>query len=127
MILMRGDLTEKVIAEVLRSGRADQQFLDVLAMMLDPPTGKKPKYRLKLRYARSARPKGKTYDEAALVAELRELKARGLSRGEEKRQRGLIEAKYGIKPRTAQEAMARAEADDRLWDCLEALDARLRK
>lgn len=127
MILMRGDLTEKVIAEVLRSGRADQQFLDVLAMMLDPPTGKKPKYRLELRYARSARPKSKTFDEAALVAELRELKARGLKRGEQKRQRALIETKHGIKRRTAQEAAARAGAADRLWSWVEALDAQVRK
>lgn len=127
MILMRSGLTEKAIADVLRSERADQSFLNALAMMLDPAPGKQPTYRLKLKYFRDNRPKGKKFDEAALVADLRELAAGGLSRGEVKRERQLIELKHDVDPKTAREAIKRADADDQLWNLLEALDKKLRE
>lgn len=121
-LLFRRGLTEKKIAEVLRSGKADQAFLDGLAMLLDPYPGKRPLYKLALKMRARHRPKGKTFDENALVDALCELKGKNLSRGEEKRQRSLIRDRFGVSARTAENALRAAEEADELWEWLEKLE-----
>lgn len=119
-MLHSSGLTEKSIAEVLRSGQADQHFLNGLAMLLDPGI-KKPLYRLHLQKARAHRPKGATYDENALVDELRELDRSQLSRGEKKAVRVDILNRYGISDRTARLALQEADKFDQIWERMKEL------
>lgn len=118
MLIARG-LTEKRLADYLRSGNVDQAFLDMLAMLLDPP-GKGPLYRLQIVNGSASRPKGATYDEGALVDELRALEAKGLTRGEKKSARMDILARFGISERTARAAVREADEMDALWELVKA-------
>ena len=119
-MLHSSGLTEKSIADVLRSGQADQNFLNGLAMLLDPGI-KKPLYRLHLQKARAHRPKGATYDENALVDELRKLDRSQLSRGEKKAARMDILNRYRISDRTARLALQEADKFDQIWEWMKEL------
>lgn len=114
-------LTEKKLADYLRSGQADQGFLNGLAMSLDPPANKKPLYRLYIQRAQAHRPKGTTFDENALVKELRELERSQLKRGEKKAARMDILNRYKISDRTARLALQEAEKFDQLWERMKEL------
>lgn len=122
MLISQG-LTEKKLADYLRSGKADQRFLNILAMILDPPPNKKPLYRLHLQKARAHRPKGATYDEAALVSDLRELEQSQLNRGEKKAARIDVLARYGVSDRTARLAMQEANNQDQIWEWMQSREA----
>lgn len=113
-------LTEAALAKVLRSGEADQLFLNGIAMLLDPGI-KKPLYRLHLQKARAHRPKGATYDENALVEDLRALDCSPLSRGEKKAARMDILNRYGISDRTARLALQEADKFDQIWERMKEL------
>lgn len=119
-MLHSSGLTEKSIADVLRSGQADQNFLNGLAMLLDPGI-KKPLYRLHLQKARAHRPKGATYDENALIEELRALDCSQLSRGEKKAARMDILNRYRISDRTARLALQEADKFDQIWEWMKEL------
>lgn len=114
-------LTEKKLADYLRSGQADQGFLNGLAMSLDPPANKKPLYRLYIQRAQAHRPRGATYDENALVEDLRALECSQLSRGERKAARMDILNRYGISDRTARLALQEADKQDQIWERMKEL------
>lgn len=114
-MLLTPGLTEKKIADHLRSGKADQAFLDGIAFILDHPPHKKPRYRLKLVSGQAHRPRGATYDEAALVEDLRALEASSKTRGEKKRERMDVLEKHGVSERTARAATKTADEMDAIW------------
>lgn len=115
LMLIGHELTEAAIARVLRSGSADQRFLDGLAMLLDPPPGKKPRYSLRLSFKAASRPRGAKIDEAALVAELRALAASLLSRGKKKQKRAEILERLKVSSGTATAALRRAKKREAIW------------
>lgn len=124
MLLSKG-LTEKALADVLRSGRADQSFLNGLAMLLDPLPGKVPRYRLQIKNGAEGREKGPTFDVNALVAALRDLEAREPNKSKRKPLRAEILERFGVSERTASAAVKRADDDDALARRLDELSKKL--
>lgn len=126
-LLHSSGLTEKKLADFLRSGKADQNFLNGLAVCLDPSPTQIPVYRLTLKYNKSQRPRGKTFDEDALVKAWREMEDSSLSRGEKKRQKHLILERFGVSERTAQIAVREAIEFEELSEWLDRIEARENK
>lgn len=119
MLMSRG-LTEKKLADYLRAGNIDQAFLNGIAMLLDPPAHKYPLYRLRVVRGKAHRPNGVTFDEVALVDDLRTLEASDLTRGERKAGRLDIFKKYGVSERTARAACKRADELDAVWEMMQS-------
>lgn len=115
-------LTEAELAKVLRSGEADQLFLNAIAMLLDPGN-REPVYRLQLVRTKSHRPHGATYDTKALVADLRALECESLSRGKKKGRRMDILSKYGVSDRTARDALREADEAAEIFNLLKKWEA----
>lgn len=111
-MLLSAGLTAGAIAEVLRSGNADQRFLDGLALMLDPG-GKKPLYRLHLARGNAHRPKGATFDEIALGSAM--LALDDLPRGHAKGPLADLLREFGVSMRTAEGAKARERERREIW------------
>jgi hypothetical protein len=116
-MFMRAGLTEAGIAEVLRRGPS-QAFCNALAMVLDHPARKRPRYVLRLLNKNKNRPKGSfKADMVELGSAL--LDAAKLPRGEAKRERAHIEKEFGVCPKTGKAAMERERELRELWDWLQ--------
>ena len=127
LMLVSKGLTAKALADVLRSGCADQRFLNGLAMMLDPPPGKCPLYRLQIKLAAAERPKGTVTDKAGLVAELRALDAREPNRNKRKPLREKILQDFKVSETTARNAIKWADRQDAIEAWIREYGDQLRK
>lgn len=118
---IRGDLDPegfaKEIARILRSGEADEKFLQTLANLFDAPHRPKGVFAIEVKRRRNSRPK-KPHNEALGRAMVEAMKAR-LPQEKSKDVAARVGEQHNVSWRTAYDAWQAQVGLDEAWDALQ--------